>query len=181
MQKTLYAGDTLKQVVSSADYPATDGWTLKGRFAPLGSGTAVTVTAVTADNGVDYVLTVPSATTANWNAGNWQYTLFVELSGERHTIEVGNINVLANPASATTGADTRSHVKKTLDALEAMIEGKAGRDVQSYSINGRQLQHYSIPDLIMLRDKYRAEYANEQRDNSGKPLGGRGRRVYVRF
>ncbi|MDT7849924.1 hypothetical protein Q9292_09900 [Methylophilus sp. VKM B-3414] len=180
MQKTLYAGDTIKQVVSSADYPATDGWTLKGRFAPVASGTPVTITAATADNGADYVLTVPAATTGGWDAGNWQYTLYVELAGERHTIEVGNINVLANPASATAGADTRSHVKKTLDALEAMIEGKAGKDVQSYSINGRQLQHYSFPDLIILRDKYLAEYAREQQTASGKP-GGRGRKIHVRF
>lgn len=180
MQKTLYAGDTLKQVVSSAEYAATNGWTLKGRFAPVGSGTAVTVTAVTAENGVDYVLTVPSTTTASWTAGNWQYTLFVELAGERHTIEVGNINVLANPATASAGVDTRSHVKKTLDALELMIEGKASSDVQNYTINGRSLAHYSFPDLLIMRDKYRAEYALEQQAKSGK-TGGRGRTLYVRM
>jgi hypothetical protein len=179
MQKTLYAGDTLKQVISSADYPATDGWTLKGRFAPVASGTAVTVTAATAEDGADYELTVSAATTDGWAAGNWQYTLFVELAGERHTIEVGNITVLENPANAAAGIDTRSHVKKTLDALEAMIEGKAGSDVQSYTINGRQLQHYTIPDLLMLRDKYSAEYAREQRVKSGKSTGGR--KIYVRM
>lgn len=180
MQKTLYAGDTLKQVVSSADYPAYDGWSLKGRFAPVGTGTAVTVTATAAEDGADYVLTVPASTTGGWAAGNWQYALFVELAEERHTIEVGNIDVLANPANASAGVDTRSHVKKTLDALESMIEGKASSDVQNYTINGRSLAHYSIPDLLMLRDKYRAEYAREQQAKRGK-TSGRGRTLHVRM
>lgn len=181
MQKTLYAGDTIKQVVSSADYPATDGWTLKGRFVPVASGTPVTITAATAENGADYVLTVPAATTGSWDAGNWQYTLFVELAGERHTVEVGNINVQGNPVTASAGADTRSHAKKMLDAIKAVLEKKAGDDVLSYTIKGRSLQHYSHAELIKLRQTYQAEYANEQQIAKGNRVGGRGRKLHVRM
>lgn len=173
MKTTIYAGDSINETIALADYPATDGWTLQVRFAPQGSGTPLTVSAATAPDGTSYDLTVSTAATTDWAPGKWTYTQWVEKSGQRQTIGTGQITVLADPSTATTGIDTRSHVKKTLDALEAMLEGKAGSDVQSYSINGRQLQHYTIPDLLMLRDKYSAEYAREQRIKSGKATGGR--------
>jgi len=180
MKTTIYAGDSINESIILADYPANEGWALKVRFAPqAGSGAALTVDATVAENGADYDLLVPAASTADWTAGKWSYAMWVVSGAERYTVETGIITVQANLATAETGIDLRSHAKKTLDALEAMIEGKAGRDVQSYSINGRQLQHYSIPDLIMLRDKYRAEYANEQRIKSGNKTGGR--KIYVRI
>lgn len=180
MKKKLYAGDSINESITVAAYPASAGYTLKVRFAPIGSGTPLTVTSATADDGEGYVLTVPASATAGWNAGQWTYTQWVEKPDERHTIESGELQVLANPANATEGIDARSHVKKTLDALELVIEGKASSDVQNYTINGRSLAHYSFPDLLMLRDKYKAEYYREQRVKNGK-LGGRGRTLHVRM
>jgi hypothetical protein len=175
MQKTLYAGDTLKELISLTEFPASEGWVHNTRFAPQGAGAAVTVSAT--EDSDDFQLTVTAVTTSQWEAGTWTYSQWVEKAVERYTVAAGQLQVLANPSTAENGIDTRSHVKKTLDALELMIEGKASQDVQSYTINGRQLQHYDIGDLLKMRDKYKAEYANEQ--SGGKPR--KGGKIHVRM
>jgi hypothetical protein len=175
MQKTLYAGDTLKQPISLAEFPASEGWVHQTRLAPQSGEGALTIAA--APNADDFTLTISSAVSSPLEPGKWTYTQWVEKAGERYTVAEGEITILVNPANAATGIDTRSHVKKTLDALELMIEGKAGRDVQSYTINGRQLQHYDIGDLLKMRDKYKAEYANEL--SGGKPR--KGGKIHVRM
>ena len=62
----------------------------------------------------------------------------------------------------------KSHVQKTLEALEALIEGKATKDQQSYSINGRTITKMPITDLLKWRDKYKAEFRKEQLAAEGK-------------
>ena len=80
---------------------------------------------------------------------------------------------IASFAAATGGLDARSHAQKTLEALEAWIEG---RDiaVAEYRIGDRLLKTIPIPDLLILRDRYRREV----RAASGVPQSGR---VYLRF
>lgn len=51
----------------------------------------------------------------------------------------------------------KEHIEKVLVALESLLEGKATSDVASYSIAGRSLSRLSISELLMWRDKYRAE------------------------
>lgn len=180
MQQQLYTGDTLKFAELQGLYLAADGWQSKARFAPQQVGSAaLTVTAADVDGA--YEFTVPASATEGWTTGSWTATTWVEKNDDRHTLQVYTLQVLPNPANANQGIDARSHVKKTLDALEAMLEGKAGKDVQRYTIMGRELHTYPIPDLLIMRDKYRAEYANEQRIAKGQPFGGRGRKIYARF
>jgi len=103
------------------------------------------------------------------NAGTDQAQQFHLLN---KTIEVS--------ANALSG-DTRSHVKKTLDNLEAVLEGKASSDVKAYTIAGRSLEKMPIVELIQWRDKYRAEYRDELRREAIKS-GGQGVNAFqVRF
>jgi hypothetical protein len=68
-----------------------------------------------------------------------------------------------------------------LDAIEALIEGRATADVSTYSINGRSLTKLSIDELQKWRGVYRAEYNAELRRK--KQLRGRGasNQIRVRF
>ena len=156
------AGDTIKFEESWSGYPQTS-WTLKyhivGESTDLGTFTATA-------NGDAFRVTIAIATTAAWAAGVYSYEAYVEddpaAPTERVRVKAGTIEVTANLATVDTH-DGRTHAKIVLDAIEAVIEGRATKDQDSYAIAGRSLSRTPIPDLLTLRDKYRSEYAQELR------------------
>jgi hypothetical protein len=68
-----------------------------------------------------------------------------------------------------------------LDAIEAIIEKRSTKDQDSYSIQGRSLGRTPIADLILLRDRYRAEWVREQRAERIRNGLGHSGVVKVRF
>ena len=169
-------GDTVKWTDHDGDYLPADGWVLSYTFSKDGS----TVTVAGTDNGDGkHLITVDSSTSLT--AGEYKWVAYVTADSERHTLETGRVTALADLVSAASGYDTRSHVKKTLDALEAVIEGRATTDQHSYSIAGRTLQRMEIADVITWRDKYKAYYAQEVRAERIKRGLGHSGRVEVRF
>ncbi len=60
-------------------------------------------------------------------------------------------------------ADTETtHARRMLNAIEAALEGRASKDTESYTIEGRSLSRTPIPDLLRLRAIYRREVAAEE-------------------
>lgn len=174
----IVAGDTLDFTVSVPDYPASDGWTLKysltARFSTPTQST-ITLTASTNDNGADYDIEVAPATTADWAAGYYTWARWVEKSGARQTLtESGTLQILADPELTAQGHDSRTHARKVLDAIEAVIENRATLDQESYTINGRSLNRTPIAELLKLRTIYRneveAEYRAKNNVTGGKKL-----------
>ena len=164
----LVAGDTWTFKQSFGDYPADpdgDGaagtWTLTTEV--VGSSTDLGTFTATA-SGADHLTTVAAATTAGWAAGDYSFQQFVTENdtGERHLVGQGWLEVVANLATATT-FDGRSHVKKTLDALQATILGKASKDQESYTIGNRSLSRMSPEELIAWESHYKALWAREKR------------------
>jgi hypothetical protein len=75
----------------------------------------------------------------------------------------------------------KAHVEKVLAALEALLEGKATADVMSYSIAGRSLSKFSISELLLWHDKYKAELVQiERAEKLAQGLGHTGT-IQVRF
>lgn len=175
----LFAGDTLDFETSVPDYPASDGWTLKYRLAPRAAGTAIDITA--SASGSDYIVQVAASTTISWAAGFYTWTAFVEKSAERYTVGRGQLEI--RPASSTLAAayDGRSHARKALDAIEAVIENRASLDQQEYAINGRSLKRMPIEQLLKLRQIYRAEVAGEEAAARLEAGLGAARKVQVRL
>ncbi len=175
-----YAGDTLKfDVPAPSDgretYRATDGWTLSFRLVGIAGTYSFDATA----DGDGFSVNVDASTTASWAPGFYSWTAYVTKSGERHIVGSGHMEILPNPVSASA-SDARSHVKRLLDAIEAVLEGRVTKDVESYTIGGRQLTRIPIPELLRLRDKYKAEYRRElQAERLAKGLRS-GRTVRVR-
>jgi len=174
---TVVAGDTVKYQLSLADYPAGDGWTMTteivGSSADLGTFTAVA-------SGDDYLTTIAATTTAGWAAGDYSYQIIVTLSSERFTVERGTVTVKPDLATAST-LDGRTHAKTVLDAIEALLEGKATKDQASYSIAGRSLARYTFEELLVLRSKYQAEVqAETNADRIAKGLG-TSAKIHTRF
>jgi hypothetical protein len=159
---------------------ASDGWTLK--FVAVGRLGAVSITAsADTENADDFLFTAAAAVTAAYVAGDYQWQLVATKTTTRYTIAVGRVTLLDNIAGRSALYDNRSHAKKVLDAIEAVLEGRASRQDQSYTIAGRSLQLTPIPDLIKLRQLYKAEYAGELAAAGVKAGRGSGNKILTRF
>lgn len=180
---TLRAGDKISWTETLSDYPATL-WTL-GFY--LSSFNKPVISFTSTASGTDHLISILQVTSKTWVPGSYQWQGYVYLTATpttRYTLENGNIEVLPDLTQATSQSDFRSHVKKVLDAIESVLEGKASQDASSYSIGGRSISKWSPSELLVWRDKYRLEYANEiaaekvaKGLDSGKRVGLRFRRV----
>jgi len=155
--ETLRAGDNATWTRSLPDYLPADGWVLK--YALTNAGAAVTITATNNGDG-SHLVDVAATTTDDWAAGTYGLQGFVEKSGARYTVYEGYVEIL--PGLHLGAVESRSLVKQILDALDAMILGKASRDQASYTIGGRSLQHLSPRELVDWRDHYATLWAREQ-------------------
>lgn len=74
-----------------------------------------------------------------------------------------------------------SHATTMLAAIEAVLEGRITSDIEQYSIAGRQITKIPITELLVLRDRYKAEVAREEAAASLE-LGEKSKRtIKVRF
>ena len=171
----LRAGDTWRWTRSLADYPASSGWTLKYRYKNAAGGFEIVATT----SGDGFSVSVAAATTTGYAAGTYAWTAWVEGgTSEKYTVDGGVCTVKADyrAAAATVALDDRTHARKVLDAIEAVIEGRAAKDQEEYEIAGRRLKHTSIPVLLKLRQAYRAEVRQQlqaERLQNGTGVGGR--------
>lgn len=170
------AGDTVKWKKTLADYPASAGWTLTYYAIQHNHKFNATASA----SGDDFLITLSSATTAGYITGEYYWESYVSKAGERFKVGSGTLHVTENLATANN-FDARSHAKKTLEAIEAVIEGRATVDQQEYQIGNRSLKRMPIADLIVFAEKYRAMVKSEEnaeaiaQGKSGK------NKIYVRF
>ncbi|NQU47026.1 MAG: hypothetical protein HQ519_00120 [Planctomycetes bacterium] len=175
---SVVAGDTVKWTKLLDDYRPEDGWTLTYEIvsptADLGSFAA-------ADNGDgSHLVSIAAATTAAWSAGAATWGAYAAKAGERYQVDKGRLVIEADLASASTH-DGRSHARKTLEAIEAVIAKRATKDQMGHSIEGRSLARTPIPDLLVLRKTYLAEVDAEER-KADRDNGKTGRnKVYSQF
>lgn len=169
------AGDTFKLAFDLDAYPAADGWALTYY---LKGENSYSINASIVDG--QYEVLESAANTANWVAGVYGAFFQVSKDDEKYTLELGQTTILA-AMSALANYDPRSHVKKVLDALEALILGKASKDVDSYSIAGRQLTKMKPEEILKWKSHYAELYRRElgaERVAQGKKPGNT---VVVRF
>ena len=163
-----------------SDYPIAD-YALEYRFTEdsTGNTNAFTIAATEADS--TYLVEITSAVTANLVAGDYQWAAFIIRSSDsqRVVVDQGRTEILPNLQNTT--ADLRSHAKKVLDAIEAVLENRASQDQMSYSIAGRSLSRMSIDDLMTFRNRYRAEYLREIKLARIKNKQDSGNTIKVRF
>ena len=89
------------------------------------------------------------------------------------------IEVKPNLSAATS--DPRTHAKIMLDKIESLLEGRADKDVSSYSIAGRSLNKMSISELLEWRNYYKAEYNRELSKQRNENEDGSGNTIKVSF
>lgn len=160
----IVAGDTLDFKVTVPDYLPTAGWTLKYRLAPRFTAPVqapITIAASANADGTYQVQQSPTQTAA-WAPGEYSWARWVEKSGARQTLsESGALDVRQDPATAAQGYDARSHARKVLAAIEAVLESRASVDQEEMQIGNRSLKRTPLSELTALRNQYRAEVAKE--------------------
>jgi len=182
---TITAGDTIAWTKTLSSYPA-EAFALYYVLQPLAGGAPVTIEA-TAD-GTNHNITISAATSADFLPGEYRWVAYVidtATTTERHTIAAGNLTIAPDPLAFSVTTDLRSHARKTLDAIEAVLEGRASQSQSEYSVsfggNTRMVKNIPIAELLQLRSAYAQEVRREeQAEKLSAGLGG-GNRILTRF
>lgn len=172
--KSLLAGANRSWSRSLDDYTASDGWVLF--YVLVKDGKQITIDA--GADGDAHLVDLAATETEGWEPGRYEYQTWVTKGDDAHMVEAGAIEILTNFRTQSIGYDGRTHAEKVLDALEAMIEGKASIDQQSYSVGGRSITRLTPAELIDWRNTYRRE-VNARRRKKGPRR--QSRSIKVRF
>jgi hypothetical protein len=173
---SLRAGDTWKWKRSDlTDYPSPT-WTLRYEFKNATANFEI----IAAQDGstTAFAVTVAMATTAAYSAGKYSWVAFVTNGTERYTVDSGTFEV-AKDYGDNLAFDGRTHARKTLESINAVIEGRASRDQQEYSIGDRTLKRTPMADLIMLQTRYSRLVAAEE--NEARLANGLGTKNVIRI
>jgi hypothetical protein len=161
--------------VTSGDYTLSE-YTGKCAIKLKGSSAATVLTAVESNN--IYTFTLTATQTAALSVGDYEWTEYIEYGSgetiERYTLDSGTAVVRIFLGTAGT-VDSRTSYKVALDAIEAVLLGRASKDQESFSIAGRSLSRTPIPDLMSLQKYYaakvRAEEESKAREQGYKVSG----------
>jgi hypothetical protein len=184
---TIYAGDTvifdvpaftdsIGTEIASGTYTLT--WYARTNIALEGA----TITGVAESTG--WRVTVPSSTTAGFDAGLWTWQAIATSGSVQYTAGRGQFTVKATLeySGDPTAFDDRSKAQIDLDYVEAAIRTLAqGGVVQEYTIGGRSLKRYKMAELLQLRDALKAEVDRERRAEKVKQGLGNPGVTRVRF
>ncbi len=174
LPRNITIGDTVTWDEDLSDYLASASWVLTYSFTSPDAQFASTHVA----SGDTHQITID---TTDLEVGQYRYAKTVTDGSERFTLESGYINVEPDLAADTTGVDRRAYAEKALDAIEAVLAGKATQDQTSYSLNGRALSRYSPDELNAWRASLRIEVADLKAAVRIKSGGKSHRNVRVRF
>lgn len=171
------AGDTAAWNISAGEYPAPT-WVLTYSLLKKDCD-KITITAT--DNGdLSHAVSVLAATTAVWEPGEYRWQKHFTSGSTRNTVASGWLTVVADYAASK--GDPRSHVKRTLDALEAVRENKATGDQLSFSIQGRSISRMSWDEVNAAYDHFSRLFAAEVAlEKSSRGISDNSNRVKVTF
>jgi hypothetical protein len=168
----LTAGDSVSLLATLPSHLPSAGWAAS--LLLVSSDVRLSLAGTPADAGFQFVA-APEVTAA-WAAGRYTWSLLASNVGllERVTLASGQIIIDPDPAAGTY--DPRSHARRVLDAIEAYLE-RADLKAARTRIADRELQRIPIPELLTLRDRYRADVRAEEATAGLRPVA----RILTRF
>lgn len=150
----LTAGDSISWKISLADYPASQGWYLK--YCLLSSNGKIDIQS--AADGDDHLVIITAATSAAWVAGTYTMQRMVTNDTDRYTLDTRTVQILADLSAATGATDTRTQARRALDAINAVLEGRASRSDAEYEVTSggatRKLKSLTAEQLLTLQQHY---------------------------
>ena len=156
----LYVNGSATWTRDNSDYSPAGGYSLEYVLVKAGSRIVIDGSMVVG-SGSRYTVTIAPSDSSGWEHGAYSWTAYAVKSGERWAVAAGGMTVVPDFPSAASGYDARSHVKITLDALEALIEGRAADGLDQVSIRGRSITRMGMGDLLKWRSQYQRWYEEE--------------------
>jgi hypothetical protein len=155
---TIVAGDSVAWTKTITSYAGTLNYSLQ----IFGSSDPPILFAATPPGGPNFSISLAPGVTANWAPGRYTWTSYIDDGTNRHAIDTGEMVVLANPAIAVAG----THATRTLAIIEAALEGRLPRGLETYVIDGQSIAKIPIKQLVEMRSIYadwvRSEYAQDR-------------------
>lgn len=167
-----------KRTDLSTDYP-TASYALSYEFNLVDGSTATNFTLTATESNDEYIIEVSNTT--SYTSGEYNWVSYITRSSDSARIKLSEGFTEIQENYATTTSSVRSHAKKVLDAIEAVIENRATMDQSSMSIAGRSLSRLTIDELLQFRDRYKAEYLKEVKKARIKNKKDSGNTIKVRF
>lgn len=178
----LTAKASVSFTASTPTFDASDGYSGLIEFRSEGAGFDISSAS---SSGTTHTFTVAAASAA-WTAGRYAWQLSAVKSGEKWIVATGETEVRPDFASASNGLDARTHIRKVLDAVEAVIERRATQSMLDMAIPSGDsgmiaLKRVPLADLMKLRDTYRRELRSLE--TAANLAAGRGNRrlILTRF
>ncbi len=173
------AGDTIAWNKDVDDFPAGT-WTLSYY---LRGPSNINITATQSGSSRIHAVSVSGTTSATWPEGSYKWQAFVTSGAERYKVGEGDITINENPATSNVTFDNRTINKQILDALEASMFRRAGREEKGYQIEaaGRSFTFHTHEELIMAIEKFRGFVAQEEEAAKVARGENTGKNILVRF
>jgi hypothetical protein len=166
---SLIAGDTWRWTLALAGYDAQT-WTAVVYFTNAGDVFNATATA----DGTSHAFSIPAATTADYKAGRYAWTVRVTSGAIVETALTGSVEVTPDP---TVKRDTRSNARITLEAVQCFLRGNATTAQASMTLKDRSVSRWSLAELLQWEKDLKAQVRTEE----AAATGGLGRDIRVRF
>lgn len=167
-----------KRTDLSNDYP-TASYSLSYEFNLIDGATVSNFTLTASESNNEYV--IESTNTTSYAKGEYNWIAYITRSSDSARIKISEGFTEIQDNYATTTNSVRSHAKKVLDAIEAVIENRATMDQSSMSIAGRSLSRLTVDELMTFRDRYKTEYLKEIKKARIKNNKDSGNAIKVRF
>jgi hypothetical protein len=160
------------------DYP-TASYALSYEFNLVDGSAASNFTLTATESNNEYI--IETSSTTSYTAGEYNWVSYITRSSDSVRIKLSEGFTEIQENYATTTSSVRSHAKKVLDAIEAVIENRATMDQSSMSIAGRSLSRLTVDELMTFRDRYKVEYLKEIKKARIKNNKDSGNNIKVRF
>jgi len=119
-----------KRIDLSTDYP-TASYSLSYEFNLVDGSTAANFTLTATESNDEYL--IETSNTTSYTAGEYNWVAYITRSSDSARIKLTEGFTEIQENYATTTSSVRSHAKKVLDAIEAVIENRATMDQSSMS------------------------------------------------
>lgn len=116
-----------------------------------------------------------SVDTTAWTPGAYLVEMRSVLAGVTKVLARHPLNIRPALTAYPAGADLRSEAEKAIANIEAMLAGGATLEARKYKINNRELERYSISELMHLLGYWKRRLASERRKAAG--ISGLGPRI----
>lgn len=166
---SVYAGSTVSWTRSESIYGPLQGYALVYTFFNQDTTWSVSGSQVSG-SGSKWTVTIDSDEWSDVPPGVYRWIARAVSGTTKVVLAEGELNVRADPADGAY--DGRSWARQQLDAVEAVIAGRATEDHLSMSVAGRSISLMGMDELFrarnLLRDEVRSE-ADAERLRDGRP------------